>query len=202
MKLLMAGSRGQGKDLISGFFLDNYFTEVVVFDDLNVEENDHLFNEYKILHTLEEAAYFFKNSSPHFVIGIASPQKRKEVCEKLTAIGGKNISFLSPKALIYDHAGISEEGVIIQISCIISAGVKINRGVLINVKTVVASDVFIDEYTSISPNVLIQEGVKIGKNCIISTGVTILPKVKIGDNVKIWMNKVIDQDIPSNTNYI
>lgn len=202
MKVLIAGSKGQAKDLKAGFILGNHFKEIVFFDDVNKSHNELVHGGFKILHTLEEAKLFFELESSKFIVAVASPSKRKHISEKLIMIGGENITFVSSKADIYDLENVSDEGVIIQMNCIISPNVTIRRGVLINVKSIVCSNVFIDEFTSIAPNVLINEGVSIGKNCIVSTGVIILPNVKIGDNVKVWMNKVVDKDIPSNTNFI
>ena len=201
MDILIAGSKGQAKDLVSGFFWDNHVKDVVFYDDVSDSNEGLLFGQFKVLQSLDEAKNYFLNK-PNFIVAVASPQKRKLITEKLSQAGGQNIRFLSPKALIQNTNKISNEGVMIQIDCIISSNVQIEKGVLINAKCIVLSDVHIDEYTSIAPNVLIKEGVKIGKNCIISTGVTVLSHVKIGDNVKIWKNKVIDCDIPSDTNLI
>lgn len=201
MEILIAGSKGQAKDLVSGFFWDNLIKEVVFFDDVSDSREDLILEQFEIIHSIADAEARFV-TKPNFIVAVASPQKRKLITEKLENVGGQNIRFLSPKALIQDTNKVSNEGVMIQIDCIISSNVKIEKGVLINAKCVVLSDVHIDEYTSIAPNVLIQEGVKIGKNCIISTGVTIMRHVKIGDNVKIWKNKVIDCDVPSGTNLI
>lgn len=202
MDILIAGSKGQAKDLVSGFFLDNHVKEIVFYDDVSKDSlEEYLFGNFKVIRTIHDAENRFL-TKPNFIVAVASPQKRKLITKKLSDAGGKNIRFLSPKALIQSTNKISNEGVMIQIDCIISSDVQIDKGVLINVKCIVLSDVSIGEYTSIAPNVLIQERVRIGKNCIISTGVTILKGVIIGDNVKIWKNKVIDQNVPSNTNFI
>lgn len=201
MDILIAGSKGQAKDLVSGFFWDNHVKEVVFFDDVSDSNEDLLLGQFKVIQSIDEAKKRFV-SKPNFIVAVASPQKRRLITAKLTHVGGQNVRFLSPKALIQNTDKISNEGVMIQIDCIISSNVKIEKGVLINAKCIVLSDVYIDEYTSIAPNVLIKEEVKIGKNCIISTGVTILNNVTIGDNVKIWKNKVIDCDVPSDTNLI
>lgn len=202
MKILIAGSRGQAKDLVSGFFWDNHVKEVYFYDDVTTSESKLLFNKFKIIRNIDSAKAHFKNVSPDFIVAVASPQKRRAITQKLLDAGGRNIRFLSPKALIYSTEAISNEGVMVQIDSVISPQVIIDRGVLINAKCVISSNVSIGEYTSIAPNVFIQEDVLIGKNCIISTGVTINKGVKIGDNVKVWANKVIEIDIPSNSNYI
>lgn len=202
MKVLIAGSKGQAKDLVSGFFWDNHVNEVVFFDDVSESESDFLFDRFKIIRSLDGAKKYFQNTSPNYIVAVASPVKRKLITDKLKLVGGRSIRFLSPKALIYDTTKISDEGVMVQIDCIISPEVNIEKGVLVNAKCIISSNVTIGEYSSLAPNVFVNEGVTIGKNCIISTGVTILPNVKIGDNVKIWMNKIIEKDIPSDTNYI
>lgn len=201
MDILIAGSKGQAKDLASGFSLDNHVKEIVFYDDVSNTKEEYFFGQFKLIKSLDVAKQHFK-CKPNFIVAVASPQKRRLITERLSNVGGRNIRFLSPKSLIQSTNKISNEGVLIQIDCIISSGVQIEKGVLINVKCIILADVSIGEYTSIAPNVLIKEGVKIGKNCIISTGVTIMKNVTIGDNVKIWKNKVIDFDVSSDTNLI
>lgn len=202
MKFLMAGAKGQAKDLLGGFLYENYISEITLFDDYSKDAGSNLYNKYLIINNLNDAEKYFNEVSPYFIAAVASPPKRRIVVDKLKQIGGTNISYIGSENCISRHAQISDEGVIIQMSCEISSGVKIDRGVLLNVKDTIAHEVTIGEYTTLAPDVLVMGGASIGCNCIISTGVTILPNVRIGNNVKIWMNTVVDRDLPDNTNFI
>lgn len=202
MKFLMAGAKGQAKDLLGGFQYENHIAGITLFDDYSKDLGDSLYGKYPIINNLDSAEAYFREISPFFIAAIASPPKRKSVVDKLKKIGGTNFSFIGSESCVSRYTEISEEGVIIQMRCEISSGVRINRGVLLNVKNIIGHDVSIGEYTTLAPDVLVLGGASIGANCIISTGVTIMPGIKIGNNVKVWMNKVVDIDLPDNTNFI
>jgi acetyltransferase-like isoleucine patch superfamily enzyme len=200
MNFLMAGVRGQAKDLMCSFRYENYMREITLYDDVSQDLPEKLFNEYPILKSEEAARKYFKEVSPLFMVAVASPSRRRMVAEKLKALGGYNMSFLSSKSLISRHNTISEDGVIVQVSCEVSSDVTLERGVLLNVKCMIGHDAYIGEYTTLAPNVKVLGYAHIGNNCVIAHGVTIMPKVKIGNNVKIGMNQLIRKDIPDNTN--
>lgn len=202
MKLLMAGSRGQAKDLIGAFRYETYLDEVTLFDDVGDEDRKMLFDDFSILHTKQEAQQYFKNVSPYFIVAIASPQKRKEVFEKLTALGGRPFTYIASNSTVSEFSEISEKGVLVQMDCEIGQEVLLEEGVLINIQSSIGDGVRIGPFTTIAPDVVVMPGASIGTNCIISTGVTIAAGVTIGNNVKVWMGRTVDRDLPNNTNFI
>ncbi len=202
MELLMAGTRGQAKDLLSIFQYENHIRKVVLFDDHSANSSNLLFGKYPILRSKEEAQRYFVDISPAFLSAIGSPSKRRTVTQRLISYGGEPMTFRSSRSNISDLSLISEEGVIILVHCDIGPEVVIEKGCLINVKVIIEPSVHIGEYTTVAPDVLIMEGARIGKNCIISTGVIIMPGVQIGNNVKVWMNKIVTTDLPDNTNFL
>lgn len=200
MKITLIGTSGLAKDLIDIFRYENYIREIYLFDNVT-DSNEELFlNRFKIIRNDEALKEHFKTVSPYFVVAIASPRKRKEVSEYLKKLGGVNHSYFCSQSLISQYTQLSEEGVIIQMSCQISSEVVLEEGVFVNVRCMLGHDVKVDKYTTLSPDVKILGNVSIGENCVIATGVTIMPKVKIGNNVKIGMNKLVTEDIPDNTN--
>lgn len=202
MKFLMAGSRGQAKDLLSIFQYENHIQKVSLFDDANLDGPKHLWNKIDVLQSEEAARRYFEEISPCFLVAIASPPKRKKVYHKLISYGGIPVSFKSSRSNVSDLAIISNEGSIILVNCDIAPNVKVDKGALINVKNTIETDSKIGAFTSLAPDVHVMKNVEIGENCIISTGVTVLPGVRIGNNVKVWMNKTVDQNLPDNTNFI
>ncbi len=201
MKITLIGTSGLAKDLIDIFRYENYIREITVFDNVNKSSEEVLFlDRFKIIQNDDELKKHFETVSPYFVIAIASPSKRKEVASYLKSIGGINFSYFCSQSLISQYSQLSENGVIIQMSCQISSDVTLEEGVFINVRCLLGHDVKIGKYTTLSPDVKILGNVRIGENCVIATGVTIMPNVKIGNNVKIGMNKLINEDVPDNTN--
>lgn len=201
MKIALIGASGLAKDLIGVFRYENSIRDVVLFDNISNTDEKLFLNEFKIIRTNEELKQYFKTVSPYFITAIASPKKRKEMTTLIKSLGGINISFFCSQSLISRHSELSEDGVIIQMSCQISSEVILGEGVFINVRCMLGHDVKIGKYTTLSPDVKVLGNAVIGENCVIATGVTIMPNVKIGNNVKIGMNKLVTEDIPDNTNF-
>lgn len=201
MKITLIGSSGLAKDLIGLFDFENYIREITVFDNVTKPADEVLFlNRFKIIREDSELKKHFETVSPYFIIAIASPLKRRAMASYLKSIGGINFSYFCSRSFISQYSQLSEEGVILQISCQVSSDVILEEGVFINVRCLLGHDVKIGKYTTLSPDVKVLGNVSIGENCVIATGVTIMPNVIIGNNVKIGMNKLINEDVPDNTN--
>ncbi len=90
-------------------------------------------------------------------------------------------------------------------SVIIERGLNLDRlypqGIHVGKNTLIASRVTImshDHCKRINNQPLLAD-VYIGKNCFIAVGATIMPGVRIGDEVIVGAGSVVTKDVPSNT---
>lgn len=201
MKIILVGKSGLAKDLIGAFGYEDYIRKVTLFDNISQDGETKLYNHFEIITEIGALKEYFKNESPFFITAVGSPRKRQEISQYLESSGGKNISFISSKALVSKYSDISEIGVIIQPNCQISSSVIIEKGVFINVRGMIGHDCRIGKYTTLSPDVKLLGNVRVGENCVLATGVTVMPNVKIGNNVKIGMNKLVTEDVPDDTHW-
>lgn len=74
-------------------------------------------------------------------------------------------------------------------------GDNVHIGSLCTIDRGIFWDTIIGEGTKIDNHVHIGHGVIIGKNCIINSFVNIIPHIKIGDNVTIPRNTLVDNNI-------
>lgn len=90
-------------------------------------------------------------------------------------------------------------------SVIVERGLNLDRlypkGIHVGSNTLIASRVTIlsHDHCKRIDNQPLLEDVYIGMNCFISVGSTILPGVKIGDEVIVGAGSVVTKDVPSNT---
>lgn len=197
MKLLIAGSSEDLKDLLFSFKYENMIRDIVIYFPQGPTEDD-FFATYRTLYSDTEVKDFFRNESPLFIAAFASSESREAVTNELKKSGGQVLSFFSSQSLISRHNTISEEGVIIQMSSDVSNDVLIEAGVFIGMKCLIGHDVQIGAYSTLGPKTTVLGYVSIGKHCQIGADVTIMPSVKIGNNVKIGAGQLIRKDIEDN----
>lgn len=199
MKITLVGASGLAKDMIDIFRYENYIREITIFDNVTDTTDELFLDRFQLIKSDEALKTHFKDVSPFFVVAVGSPRKRKEIAQYLKTLGGINFSYFCSQSLISQYTKLSEEGVIVQMSCQISSDVVIEDGVFLNVRCMIGHDVKIGKYTTLSPDVKLLGNAVIGENCVLATGVTVMPNVKIGNNVKIGMNKLVTEDVPDGT---
>lgn len=197
MKLLTTGSKEDLKNLLFAFKYENMIRQVVIYFP-DGEINDSFFDSYPILQSEVEVKQFFENESPIFIACQENSLKRRESHAMLSKWGGIAFSLFSSQSLISRFNKISNNGVIIQVHCDVSAGVILEEGVSIGMQSLIGHDVQIGSFSSVGVKTCLLGYVQIGENCQIEHGVTIMPNVKIGNNVFISSNQTITKDIPDN----
>lgn len=196
--MLIIGAKGFAKEVLEILHQNGQTANLCFYDDVNGDGPDHLFGQFPVLRTLEEAKIFFHQTSNQFVLGIGNPILRKNICDKFESIGG-NLS-----SVISQNAEIGSFGIQIGGGCNILSGVKISNDVVIGKGTmayynsVITHDVKIGEFCEIAPSVNILGRVTIGSFVSIGAGCVILPDVVIGSNVVIAAGAVVRKDVPPN----
>lgn len=122
----------------------------------------------------------------YFLMGKASKAIQKIRYYKLQFWGYKNIS---NKAIIESHLNLDR---------VFPQGIYIGDNTLIASRTTILSHEHIKRDINDPKNPWVTN-TYIGKNCFIGVGTTILPGVKIGDEVIIGASSVVTKDIPSNS---
>lgn len=198
--LLIAGAKGLAKDIVGAFCYESPAPELFLFDNVNKDTPDFLFDRYKVYKTTEALENHFKTKSKNFIAAVGSPKKRKKICEVITKLGGTLSSFLSSKALVSEYSTI-KNGVIVQLFCSVSSDVLLDEGCFLNVGSILGHDVSIGRYTTVAPAVKILGNASIGDFCVIGTNTVVMPRVTIGNNVKIGVGKIVEKDVPDNTEW-
>lgn len=192
--MLVIGAKGHAKELLQ-VLLGGQPEELTFFD--NISNDAFLFNDYKILHSLEEVRLLFQTDN-RFVLGTGNPPLRHKLCIQFENLGGELCSVISQNANIGNFDVSLGDGLNIMDQVFISNSVHIGKGTLLNHGCKVHHDTIIKEFCELSPASCILGGCVVGSFCVIGAGAILLPKVRIGSNVIVGAGAIVTKDIPDN----
>lgn len=197
--MVIIGVKGFAKELLEVFFQYKQTPKIAFFDNLSSDLPELMYGKFPIIRDFETLQKYFIEESPEYVLGIGKPRVRRELENKITSLGGKIQTTISPFARIGHFGTIIQNGSNIMTGVNITNDVRIGRGCLINLNSSIGHDTIIGPFTEICPGTNISGNVKIGKETFIGTNVAILPNISIGDNVIIGAGTMVNKDIPNNS---
>ena len=194
--MLIFGAKGLAKEVLEVSLEKESRKDIVFYDDISTDLPDRLYNEFRILRTLDQARTYLENEDQRFVLGLGGPMLRQAIFDKFVGIGGIPYTLISSTSRIGSFGVVIDEGVNVMLNSVITNDVKIEKGALINQIASIGHDVEIGEFVEVCPGVAISGHCKIGKLSFLGTNCTILPNVKIGERVIVGAGSVINRDIP------
>lgn len=196
--MLIVGAKGFAKEVLEIVYKDYKMEEIVFYDDVSNDLPDLLYDQFRILRSLDEVKAFYSSEPFKFTIGIGDPKLRKMLYEKFKTIGGVFSSIISSTASIGSFGNTIGEGSNVMLNVILTNDIKVGKGVIINQLTSIGHDVIIEDFVEICPNVCISGNCFLGENTFIGTGAIVLPKVRVGKNVIVGAGAVVSKDLPDN----
>jgi sugar O-acyltransferase (sialic acid O-acetyltransferase NeuD family) len=132
-----------------------------------------------------------------YFIGIGRPALRKELDERLTALGlTATAPIIHPAAWIGPDVTLGS-GSVACAGVSVTTNVRAGRHVHINRNATVGHDVVLGDYVTVAPlsaisgDVILEDGVELG------TGVSVLPGVRIGRGTVVGAQGCVTKDLPS-----
>lgn len=196
--MLIVGAKGFAKELLEVCNQNEELVSLVFYDDISDDIGDVLYNQFKVLKSLEQAKDYFEKIDKRFTIGIGNPIIRKRMYEQFVKIGGQLTGIVSKQSMISTFDVKINDGCNILSGVNISNGVKIGMGNIIYYNVNIAHDCTIGDFVEISPAVNLLGHVAIGDFTHIGANATILPKITIGNNVTVGAGAVVTKNIPDN----
>lgn len=196
--MLIIGAKGFAKELLQIFHDLDTLDNIAFYDDINLDSDSLLFDEFPVLRSENEACIFFKNHGFDFTVGIGNPHLRYKLFKKMVEIGGRYATTISPKAIVGNYGVEIGEGTNILSNAVISNTAKLGKGCLVYYNVVITHDCHVGDFVELSPNAILLGNVQVGSYTSIGSNATILPNVKIGQNVIVGAGSVVTHDIPDN----
>jgi sugar O-acyltransferase (sialic acid O-acetyltransferase NeuD family) len=196
--MLIIGAKGFAKEVLEVCHQNEDNKSIAFYDDVNEDIGDVLYNQFPILHSIEQAKIYFETVDNQFTVGIGNPVLREKLTSKFSAIGGVLTSTISKFSEIGSFEVTIDEGANILSGVKISNSVSIGKGPLIYYNSLITHDVIIGNFVEISPGVTILGRAVVGNLVHIGAGAIILPNVTIGNNVVIGAGSVVTKNLPDN----
>jgi sugar O-acyltransferase (sialic acid O-acetyltransferase NeuD family) len=198
--MIVAGAKGLAKELLEIFVQRNELSNLYFFDNVSAEVPARLFDQFKIITSIEEAQLLFKNiSESSFCLGLGGPLLRHRLYLQFKAIGGELKSVISPKADIGRFDIIIGQGCCILAGVVVTTSVKLGKGCLVNPNATISHDSSLGDFVEVSPGVNITGNCTIGDFSFLGSNAVILPKIRVGTNVIVGAGAVVTKDIPDNS---
>jgi sugar O-acyltransferase (sialic acid O-acetyltransferase NeuD family) len=196
--MIILGAKGFAKEVLEVALQHYKSNEICFFDNVNIDIEDYLYNQFKVLKTDNEVIEYFNSTENSFNIGIGNPLYRKQLFDKFSALGGVFTSIISKNSKIGSFGNSFSAGINIMDNSCITNSISIGKGALVNLSCTIGHDTIIGDFVELCPDVNISGSCKIDDYSFIGTNATILPKVTIGKNVIVAAGSVVTKDVPDN----
>lgn len=195
--MVIVGAKGLAKEIIQIIEEKQCKNNIYLYDDVNLNEPNVLYNKYTVLRNQKDVLSILKNDNG-FILGLGSPRLRKILYNKFKKLGGRLESLYSGDVYIGEHVKIGE-GCTLMSGVKISNSVSIGKGLLAYYNVIITHDVKIGDFVELSPNCKLLGHVEIQNNVQIGAGAIILPNIKVGKSAIVGAGAVVTKDVPANT---
>ncbi len=139
---------------------------------------------------LPVAEAFALADAVHVAIGDAAGRQREA-----SALGAKPFAtVIHPRASVSTHA-VMGPGCLVAAQAVVAAGARLGQSVIVNHAAVVDHDVHVGDFSHIAPLVALGGAVHIGARVLVGSGATILPGVRVADDVVIGAGAVVSSNL-------
>lgn len=196
--MLIIGAGGFAKELLQILHHLDQLDDLKFYDDVTKNPKGLLFEKFSILYNENQAKDYFDKKDNNFIIGIGNPLLRFKMNKKFENLGGSLSSCISKFARIGSYSVQIGSGTNILDNAIVSNNVSIGKGCIIYYNTVISHDCSINDFVEISPGANLLGRSIIGAFSQIGANSTILPDIKIGENVVVGAGAVVTKNLPDN----
>ncbi|HGY11631.1 MAG: hypothetical protein B6D61_00565 [Bacteroidetes bacterium 4484_249] len=199
--LIIIGAGSVGSHIAHN--LDEYLTgyRLLGFLDDDPDKIDLNLFGYPVIGNID--TFFSKDfKNVEVIIGIAFPNTKKKIIEKLTS----KKAFISP-SLVSKNAWLSKRvavgnGAIIYPGVSINFGTHIDEFVVINMNCAIGHDCHIGKYTSLAPGVNLAGHTYIGNSVDMGIGSATIQNIKISSNSVVGGNSIVIHNVDEPTTVV
>ncbi len=145
------------------------------------------------LGTVEEWLSF--ESPARYILGIGSPQVRRDLVDRLEGAGADPLTAIHPSATLGARVEIGE-GVVVCAGATISTNVRLGRHVHVNPNATIGHDAVLGDFVSVNPAAVISGEVSVGGATLVGASATILQGISVATNAVVGAGAVVTKDVP------
>ena len=193
-KLILVGGGGHAKSVIDVIEAQGEYLINGIVDRAEKVNNTVL--GYTIVAADSQLESLIKNDQ-YFLVTLGqltSAKLRIELYERITGLGGKMATIVSPLARISSHAKIGQ-GTVVMHHALINAGARVGNNVIINTRALVEHDAAVGNHCHLATGGIVNGDVSIGDGVLIGSHATIKQGVSITSGTTIGAQAYVHQDI-------
>lgn len=132
---------------------------------------------------------------------VASAQLRIKLYKRVSGLGGKFATIISPLAHVSTHARIGR-GTVVLHHALVNAGARVGSNVIINSQALIEHDAVVGAHCHIATGAIVNGGVTIGDGVLIGSHATVKQGVSIVSDTIIGAHTYVHQDIEKSGVYV
>jgi sugar O-acyltransferase (sialic acid O-acetyltransferase NeuD family) len=185
--LLIFGAGGHGRVVADAALASREWSGVLACDRDPARSSGELLQGV----SLQPLQVALASAGPvHVAIGNAA--SREKEAGALSA--GLLTTVIHPGASVSSHAAVGP-GCFVAAQAVVAPGASLGKCVIVNHGAVVDHDVSVGEFSHIAPLAALGGGARVGRRTLVGSGVSVLPGVRIGDDVVVGAGAVVNQHL-------
>ncbi len=196
-KIFIFGTGGHAKSVISIIEAEARWEIYGMLDDPGYQNTDFDILGYKIVGYRNDMSHLQQANIMSAFVAVGNNHDRANITNDLISKAVRIIHIVHPAALVMTKSPIGN-GTMIHAQAIVGPDSSIGKGAIISALTGVGHDSYIGDYVHLTPGVLIGGGAIIGDFSFLGLGAVVLPGIKIGKNVQVAANSVVNKDLEDN----
>jgi len=196
--MTIIGAKGHARGLIQVLSENGPTDGLCLFDDVSTDLPDLIYGKYHVIRSLAELQTHFKKHGRDFVLGLGGAKRRRDISEKVKAIGGRLTTLIAGSAQVSRFNCRIADGACVLSNALVGVDVQIGEGTLVNLAAAIAHEVRVGDYCDVAPGAKILGRAEVGELTDVGANVVILPDVKVGANCQIGAGAVVISDVPEN----
>ena len=134
-------------------------------------------------------------STARYILGIGSPQVRRDLVGRLSDAGAQPFTALHPSATFGACVEVAE-GVVVCAGATVSTNVRLGRHVHVNPNATIGHDAQLADFVSVNPAAVVSGEVTIGEGTLLGAAATILQNLSVGVGTLVGAGSVVTKDVP------
>lgn len=188
--IFLIGSGGHASVVLDALICSGVNGSVTILDS-NPELDGMLFLGKDVRAPFSPSAL----GSASFHVSIGDNKVRQSLFNSIMEGGGLPVSIIHPAALLSQYCAVGT-GCFVAAGAIVAPRAAVGRSVIINHNAVIDHDCDIMDFCHIAPGAIVGGNVTVGECTLIGANATILPGVRIGNNVIVGAGSTVTRDVP------
>lgn len=193
--IIIVGAGGCGREVanwIEDINKEEETWNIIGFIDDDLDALKDFPSKYEIVGKIEDHE---PQNDVYYAMGIANPEVKKIVGEKLLNRGAEFASIIHPSTRNYSEFDFGI-GLVTYPNSKIPTGCRIGDFVTLQ-STIIGHDAQLEDYVTVSSSCGITGGVKLRKGCFIADHACIAVGLEVGENSYVGIGSVVIRDVPA-----